>query len=185
MYALKANGFATKAAAGFLYGSPISFTGAALSSTPNTATNAFHLDSLEVFEAGAQTTYAGITVGANVKAGQTLDSYAPKPKGARDGLTYSVSALYVLGPYVVGGSFYDGQTAGSFYAGRTGEARTLSEYGVAAGGNYVIGKDLSLFVQYLYGHSHQPGAFATSAGVAGKENNTQVQVIATGATFKW
>ncbi len=36
-------------------------------------------------------------------------------------------------------------------------ARTLTEYGVAAGGNYVIGKDLSLFLQYEYGHRHQPG----------------------------
>jgi hypothetical protein len=55
----------------------------------------------------------------------------------------------------------------------------LSEYGVAVGGNYVIGKDLSLFTQYMYGHRHQPGNTALNNG------NAQVQVIALGATMKW
>jgi hypothetical protein len=64
-------------------------------------------------------------------------------------------------------------------------AHTLSEYGVAAGGNYVIGPDLSLFAQYIYGHKHQPG---NTFGVTGSTNhlgNAQVQALATGFTLKW
>jgi hypothetical protein len=49
------------------------------------------------------------------------------------------------------------------------------------GGNYVVGKDLSLFVQYLYGHKHQVGG----SGITSTKGNAQVQAIATGATFKW
>jgi hypothetical protein len=93
-------------------------------------------------------------------------------------LTYIVGANYVTGPYVVGASFFDGQSAGGYTPGAA-KGRTLSEYGVAAGGNYVVGKDLSLYLQYLYGHKHQ------IAGLTGGKNNAQVQAIGTGATFKW
>ena len=51
-------------------------------------------------------------------------------------------------------------------------ARTLSEYGVATGGNYVIGKDLSLFAQYLYGHRISPATPRIGNGTSG---NGQVQ----------
>jgi hypothetical protein len=175
-YALTANGFATKANAGIIYGAPIDYDGAKVA-----AGSALHYgyDNLSVYQVGAQTTYLGVTVGANIKAGQTLDSYSFKPKGARDALAYIIGATYVVGPYVIGGSFFDSQTAGSYVPGAK-EGRTLEEYGAAAGGNYVVGKDLSLFVQYLYGHRHQVGNTALSA-----HGNTQVQAIATGATFKW
>jgi hypothetical protein len=59
-------------------------------------------------------------------------------------------------------------------------ARTLSEYGAVVGANYVIGKDLSLFTQYMYGHRHQFGNSALNA-----HGNAQAQVIAAGGTFKW
>jgi hypothetical protein len=137
-----------------------------------------NVDSLSVLEAGAQTTYAGLTIGANIKGGQTLDGYKFKPKGTRDGLTYIVGASYVVGPYVIGGSFYDAQTAGA-YTPKSVDARTLSEYGAAAGANYVLDKDISLYIQYLYGHEHQYKA------LTGGKTNAQVQLIGTGATLKW
>jgi hypothetical protein len=175
-YAISANGFATKASAGVLYGAPISYDG------PKVATGALKsgYDNLSVYEVGAQTTYLGVTVAGNVKAGQTLDGYSFKPKGARDALAYIASISYVVGPYVVGGSFFDAQTAGNFVPGAK-QSRTLEEYGAAVGGNYVVGKDLSLFVQYLYGHKHQVGG----SGITSTKGNAQVQAIATGATFKW
>ena len=191
-YALKANGFNTKVSVGILDGSPIHYTG---------ATNpAYNLDTLQVFQAGAQTTYANlfttgdaILVGGNIKVGQTLDGYAPKPKGTRDAVAYIVGASYTVGPYVLGASFFDSQTAGSKTpaAAKASEARTLSEYGVSVGGNYVIGKDLSLYAQYMYGHSHQPGNGFAGAGTAGTpaptpaKSNTQMQLVSVGATFKW
>jgi Gram-negative porin len=173
-YAGTADGFATKVSGGFLQGSPI-----------NNSTGPQLFDDLQVYQFGAQTTYAGLTVGANIKGGQTLDGYSFKQRGTRDALAYSVGADYVLGPYVIGTSFFDSQTAGAATATNTATvARTLSEYGVAVGGNYVIGKDLSLFVQYMYDHRHQHGNTGLTEGVAGS-GNAQAQIIATGATFKW
>ena len=92
-----------------------------------------------------------------------------------------VGATYVIGPWVAGVSYFNSQTAGGYTPGAK-MARTLSEYGVAVGGNYVLSKDLSLYMQYEYGHRHQPGNANIGAGVTG---NSQVQAIATGATFKW
>ena len=180
-YALKAYGFNSKASVGFLDGNPIRYTGSIAG-----ANAAYNLDKLQVAQAGLQTTYNdlflggdAVTLGANIKWGQTLDGYAPKPKGTRDALAYIVGGNYVIGPYVIGASFFDSQTAGNQYAGKKGEARTLSEYGAAVGGNYVIGKDLSLYAQYLYGHSHQPGNSNLVNG------NTQMQLVSLGGTFKW
>ena len=180
-YAVKLGGFTNQFSVGYLEGSPINYTGI------YNAANPFRLDQLQVMQVGLQTTYKGlfmdgdaITVGANAKWGQTLDGYAPKPIGARDGVTYIVGGNYVVGPYVLGASFWDGQTAGSYNQFKAGtEARTLSEYGVSAGGNYVIGKDLSLYAQYMYGHSHQPGNANLIKG------NSQMQLVSAGATFKW
>jgi hypothetical protein len=63
------------------------------------------------------------------------------------------------------------------------EARTLSEYGIATGANYVISPNLSLFTQYMYGHRHQPGNATTT--LITPAGNTQGQSIALGATLKW
>lgn len=182
-YSLKSDDVVYKASAGLLYGAPISFSGAP--QPLGTATH-FGFDDLEVYQVGGQATFAGLTLGANLKGGQVEDGYAFKPRGARNSFTYIVGADYVIGPYVLGASYWNGQSAGGFIPGAAAPmARTLSEYGVAAGGNYVIGPDLSLFAQYIYGHKHQPG---NTFGVTGSKNtlgNTQVQALATGFTLKW
>ena len=185
-YAWKGNGFATKTSGGILYGQPVNYDGIA---APAGAAK-YGYDSLEVYQFGSQVTYAGFTLGANIKGGQVEDGYAFKPKGARDALTYIISGNYVVGPYVFGASYFNAQSAGNYIPGAK-EGRTLSEYGVAVGANYVIGKDLSLFTQYMYGHRHQIGnsAFGSTAPASGSAfgngKDSQVQVIALGATMKW
>lgn len=170
MYALKMDGFANKFSVGYLHSSPLGDIGA-----PQP------YDDMGVFQVGGQTTFMGFTVGANLKSGQVEDGYAFKPKGGRDGLAYIIGGSYTMGPYVVGASFYDEQTAGSWTtATKKTTERTLDEYGVAVGGNYVVAKPLSLFVQYLYGHEHQKGNSSLSAS-----GNGQAQVLAAGATIKW
>jgi hypothetical protein len=175
-YVWKGNGFVTKTSGGFIYGSPVDYDGIAVA----TGAAKYGYDDLEVYQLGSQVTYAGFTLGANIKGGQVLDGYSLKPKGSRDALTYMLSGNYVVGPYVIGASYFNAQSAGTYVPGAK-EGRTLSEYGVAVGANYVIGKDLSLFTQYMYGHRHQIGntTFVTNG------NNSQVQVIALGATLKW
>jgi hypothetical protein len=183
-YALKSGGVAYKASAGLLYGAPIAYSGAApIAAAPR------GYDNLEVYQIGGQVTFAGLTLGANIKGGQVEDSYSFKPKGTRDAFTYIVGASYVLGPYVLGASFYDGQSSGAYAPGSKTVARTLSEYGVAAGGNYVISPNASLFLQYEYGHKHQPGAAYAVSSTAGAYKvalgNLQAEAIAGGVTLNW
>lgn len=175
-YALKFNGAAIKTSVGYLQGSPIHYTGSVAGANAK-----YNLDTLQVLEAGAQVTYLGVTLGANVKGGQVEDAYQLKAKGGRNALGYSIGANYVVGPYIVGGSFFNEQSGGNYYKGAA-YARTLEEYGLAVGANYVISKDLNLYTQYLYDHKHQPGA--NPSGVTGSAN-AQANVVTLGATFKW
>lgn len=177
------NGYKIKAAAQILHGAPVAYTGArsALTAAPYGG-----YDSLNVYQFGGQVTFAGLTLGANIKGGQVEDNYTFKPKGARDALAYTIGGSYVIGPYIVGVSYFNSQTSGAYAQPNKGIARTLSEYGFAVGGNYVISPNLSLFTQYMYGHRHQPGNTSlTVAEGTSKRGNTQGQVIAVGATFKW
>jgi hypothetical protein len=172
-YNVKVGTFATKVSAGYLEGQPMGDIGTPQPVAP-----------LSVWQVGAQTTDTGvftdtdtITVGANIKGGAVADKYALRVRGGRNALAYIVGADYTNGPWVGGASFFDSQTAaGAGTHGNTG-GKTLSEYGVAVGGNYIVAKQLSLFVQYLYGHKH---AFNISPNF-----NNQAQAIAIGATFKW
>ncbi len=104
------------------------------------------------------------------------------PKGARNGVAYIVNGTYAIGPYVLGASFFDQQSAGAYVPGGK-VARTLDEYGVATGANYIVGKDLSLFVQYMYGPPAPAGQRAPAATAS--SGNAQMQLIETGATYKW
>jgi hypothetical protein len=182
LYTLKANDVAYKLSAGLLYGAPIAYDGNKVA----TGALKYGYDQLDVWQLGGQATYGGFTIGANVKAGQTLDGYAFKPKGARDAAAYIIGGNYVVGPYVVGASFFDSQSAGNYTPGAK-EARTLNEYGAAVGGNYVVGKDLSLFVQYEYDARKQFG----NTGINPNNPSTKVkgaaqaQIVAAGATLKW
>jgi hypothetical protein len=204
-YALSANGFVTKASVGVLYGAPIAYDGPALAA----GTSALHFgyDNLEVYEAGVQTTFAGLTVGANIKGGQVEDGYYFKPKGARDALALIIGADYVVGPFVFGASYIDSQSAGVDYPGlvdtvtvgkgteKITVGRTLDEYGIAVGGNYVISPHMSLFGQYMYDHRHQIGntaidassTFTTAGGEYAdyKKGSAQATILAAGVTVKW
>ncbi len=167
-YGVNLGGFATQVSGGYLASSPLgNLTGTQVYS------------SMGVFQAGAQTTYGGLTVGANLKSGSVEDGYAFKPRGGRNALAYTVGAVYAVGPYSVGASYFNSQTAGGWSA-TNGDARTLSEYGFATGANYAVAKPVSLFVEYMYGHAHQPGNVKLST-----KGNTQAQVVAAGATIKW
>jgi hypothetical protein len=177
------NGYKIKASADILHGAPIAYTGPA-DTLPATAPYGY--DSLNVYQFGGQVTFAGLTLGANVKGGQVEDNYTFKPKGGRDALAYIIGASYVIGPYVVGASYFNSQSSGGYTPAKAGIARTLSEYGVAVGGNYVISPNLSLFTQYEYGHRHQPGnSFGVTEVPARTKGTSQGQAIAVGATIKW
>ncbi|MBU6396798.1 MAG: porin [Rhodospirillales bacterium] len=173
-YSNVVDAFANKVSIGFLHGAPLSSTNGSYG-----AGAPYGYDELNVFEAGAQTTYAGLTVGANIKGGQLEDGYYFKPKGARNALGYIVGASYNMGPYTLGASYFNQQSSGAYVPGKTGTARTLNENGVAVGANYQLAKPIGFFIQYLYGQQHQP------TNVSGARSNVHEQVIAVGTTLKW
>jgi hypothetical protein len=95
-----------------------------------------------------------LTLGANIKGGSVADKYAFRVRGGRNGLAYIIGGVYTNGPYVVGVSYFDSQTAAA--AGINGNTadKTLDEYGLDVGANYIVAEQLSMCIQYLYGHRH-------------------------------
>lgn len=171
-YANHLDGFANKVSIAYLHGSPLGSTNGSYG--PGAP---YGYAPLRVFQGGAETHYAGLCVGANVKLGQVEDSYKLKPKGARDALGFIVGTSYNIGPYTIGASYFNQQSSGNYIPGSTTYARTLSEYGAAVGGNYQVAKPIGLFIQYDYGHQHQPSSKSAT--------NTQEQAVAVGTTIKW
>jgi hypothetical protein len=166
-----------KASVGYLHGAPINFTG------PETAVGTATrdgFDDLSVYQVGGQATFRGLTVGANVKGGQLQDNYTFKPRGGRNALGYIVGATYVVGPVVLGGNYFNEQSAGAFIPGGKAVERTLSEYGVTTAVNYVLSPALTFYVQYMYGHRHQVGNTSLNSN-----GNAQVQVLSIGSIMKW
>ncbi|MDE2239988.1 MAG: porin, partial [Rhodospirillales bacterium] len=173
-YADTMDGFANKLSVSYLHGAPLSSTNGSYG-----AAAPYGYDELSVFQAGAQTTFAGLTVGANLKYGQVEDNYAFKPKGARNALGYIVGASYVNGPYTVGATYFNQQSSGAYVPGKAGTARTLNEDGVTVGADYQLAKPLGFFIEYLYGQQHQPTT------VVGVRSNVQEQAVGAGAFLKW
>jgi predicted porin len=174
-YAGNAGAVSYKVSAGALYGHAVDRLAPGDGLEAETGFN-----SLVVYQVGGQASYAGVTFGANLKGGQVEDNYGLQPAGARNALAYILGATYQLGPAILGASYFNSQSSGAYLPNTdVTVARTLSEYGAAAGANYIINQHLNLFLQYLYGHRHQPGNAELIAG------NAQVQVIAAGGTFSW
>ncbi|MDE1897170.1 MAG: porin, partial [Rhodospirillales bacterium] len=168
-YIVKGGGFITKISAGYLEGQPLGNTAGLQEYAP-----------LSVWQIGGQTTYKGlfttsdtVTLGANIKGGAVADGYAFRLRGGRNALAYVVGGAYTTGPWVLGASFFGSQTAAA--AGSHG--KTLDEYGIAVGGNYILAKQMSLFAQYLYGHKHAYNITPNTNG--------QAQGFAAGFTATW
>jgi hypothetical protein len=186
-YSLKQGGVLSKLAVTYLHSAPINYTGTSAAAVTagvgplETSKGGRGYSDMNAYQFGTQVSYAGFTLGGNIKIGQVNDSYAFVPKGARSAFVYDLGLTYTVGPYVIGANYFDSQTAGSYDPTKyRKEARTLNENGVIVGGNYIVGKDMDLFLQYMYGHRHQYGNSQLSA-----TGNAQTQAVAMGATLKW
>ncbi|MDD2704046.1 MAG: porin [Acidocella sp.] len=181
-YTLQQYGVLARIAGTYLHSATLSYTGVSASSGPlNYTAGGRGYSDMNAYQFGAQVTYAGFTLGGNVKFGQVNDAYSFVPKGGRGAFVYDVGFAYNIGPYVIGANYFDSQTSGTYDPTRYGkEARTLNENGVIVGANYVIGKDMNVFLQYMYGQRHQYGNAQLSA-----TGNAQTQAVGMGATLKW
>lgn len=151
-----------------------------------TVANTVIYDGLNVIDAGAQVTWGGLAVGAHVDAGRFNGQWSLAPKGGRDALSWVAGASYSYGPAIVGASFFDFQSAGSWTRANTGVGQSRTEYGAAAGGTLTVAPGAFLFLSYLYGHRHQANVDLLS-GSSGYQthNNVQAQGVTIGTMLRW
>jgi hypothetical protein len=186
-YGIKQWGAAFKTSATYLHSSPLNYTG----STPLwSGYPGRSYSNMDVYQFGAQVTYAGLTLGGNIKGGSVEDDYAFRPQGARNAFAWTAGTTYTVGPYVVGVNYFQSQTAGGWTPGSK-MGRTLNENGLIVAGNYIVGKDMDIFLEYMYAQRHQAGntkigsGYINSSGTYVGSGHGQVQAIALGATLKW
>jgi hypothetical protein len=179
------------------------FTSIGTSGVPfQTAAKAALRDGLSVGVGGAQISFAGATVGGMVQGGRFNGQWGLSPKGAEDSLAWLGGASYTTGPIIVGASYYEYHSPGSFIplaASVNGAANSPGsdrrERGLAAGGTYAVAPGMSLFLSYLWGDRHQTGVNFDTGEVKGntsvlaagwsQHNLVTVQAVSLGAQLRW
>ncbi|MDR3521254.1 MAG: hypothetical protein P4L54_06520 [Acidocella sp.] len=163
------DGVGIKTSGGELIGSPLG----------NTTTTVYRKQ-LEVTQFGTTVDIGALTLGANIKYGQTNHDYEVLQPGQRKGLDYIVGATYRIHHLVFGGSIFEDWAAASHSATTHTVGQTYSSIGAALGATYEVNKNLAVFISYLYGQEHDHG----SASV-GPEGNSHQNAIGIGSALKW
>jgi len=138
---------------------------------------------------GIAVTYGGLTVGGHVQAGTYNGQYGLAPVGAPDAFAWIAGASYAIGPVIVGGSFFQYNSAGASFTNLSAAGRTVGqsrERGVAAGGTYTLLPGLSIFLDYLYGDRKESNYDLLNSTVGSTANNAvHSQLIAVGTLLRW
>ena len=138
---------------------------------------------------GLAVTYGGLTVGGHVQAGAFNGQWGLAPAGGPDAFAWIAGASYAVGPLIVGGSFFQYNSAGNSFTSLAPVYRgvgQLRERGIAAGGTYTVVPGLSVFLDYLWGDRKENG-YDLLNNVAGANTNnvTRAQVISLGTQLRW
>ncbi len=139
---------------------------------------------LSVGQIGAQVTYAGFLLGANVKFGQANNGYHFLAPGARNVLFYNLTGEYSVGPLRLAVNYFANQAAGAWAAGN-GVDRTETDYGIGVAANYGLAKGVDLYAMYLYGHRHQSGFDFVSGTPGTAYNDTNANAFTVGTVVTW
>lgn len=177
-----AMGFGFKVSGGYITASPLGNSDGAPIITGTRFTS---YKRLELYTLGGQISYAGFMLGANIKDGQVNNGYTFLLPGQRRALDYLISAEYTMGPAIIGGYYFNNQSAGAHNAATPTVARTEQDDGVAVGANYAVTKNLGLFVTYIYGQRKQLGYDFATSKPGPDYNRTHSQAIGAGASLKW
>ncbi len=165
-YTTEMDGVGLKASAGYLDASPLG----------NNSVVAVHEKNMGVAQFGAQVTYAGLAVGANVKTGAVNGGYGFLTAGQRHGTSVIVGSTYTMGPVVVGGYYLHVSDAGG-YTPTNGDSPYKTTNGVALGATYNISPHFATYAEFLYGEERQNTA---AAPIKAHQDD-----VAVGATLKW
>ena len=151
---------------------------------------------------GAQISYAGFAVGGMVQAGDYNKGFAPAPQGTDAAVAWLVGASYTTGPIIVGGSYFEFTSPGSYVPGGNASAtvnvgKERKERGLALGGTYAVAPGFSLFLSYLWGDAHQDnvnlltgqnnctGIFGSGSSSGCVKNTVTVQAVSIGTQLRW
>jgi predicted porin len=153
-----------------------------------------NLNSPQVYQAGLQATWQGLTVGANYTWGNTSFFYIPTSRGSKSMEQYFVGASYTFGPVTVGANGFWGsfaQLPGA--AGVNGAATYVNpgapmqkRYAFSVGANYRFAPGMDIVAEWTQHSTHIPGASQQGLGAcsATQVNNcadrARTQVFLTG-----
>jgi predicted porin len=163
--------------------------------TKNTVFNSEQFHGFNVGYIGLVGTIAGFSFGSSFLTGAYNNQLALEPKGgnAKNADAWIVGAEYVNGPFYVAASYYNYQYTGAWSPG-TGAAGTSTapvgqryDDAFAAGAGYALAPGMQLYVEYLYGQSHQGNVNLINGGVIGSSvgNNVHIQSLIFGSRIKW
>ena len=137
---------------------------------------------------GASVSYAGITVAGNLQHGIFNGSWQLSPAGATRSTAYSLGISYKIAQYRLGVSYFNYHSPGDYAQAALptsipGERR---EQGISAGGSYQFSKNISLYIDYLFGQRDQTG-YDFQTGLAGSalSNHMHSQTLALGGQVSW
>jgi predicted porin len=150
---------------------------------------------IDMYDAGLQVTYGGLAVGGHITGGNVNSGFGLLREGQKDSFAWLAGASYTFGQFIVGGSYYQFQYAGSQTRANNAFVGQNRDTGLAAGGTWTFAPGMNVFLSYLYGTRSAgnvnllTGAAGTTAatGAGGQRlnNNTQVQGLMVGTAFRW
>lgn len=133
---------------------------------------------LSIFDAGAQLSYMGFSVGGHVSTGTFNGSVNLSAPGEKAGTVWLVGASYSTGPWTAGIHYLNSSLPGTF-----GNGAKRIEQGVGAGVTYAWAPGVRTFVEFVHHNRKENGVdLRVGTGVANKVTGT---AIVLGQAFRW
>lgn len=136
-----------------------------------------------VGDGGLALTFAGVTVFGNALWGAYNGQVGLKPTGGVNAVSWVGGAVYNMGPFGIGASYYNVQSQGS--PAMVNKSQRYDD-ALAIGGSYVVAPGFTATFDYLWSQSHQGGVNLISNGEAATEhNNVNSQSFLVGGNIKF
>jgi len=167
---------------------------------PNPNAGVVKFKGVDAIDTGLGVTFMGASVFGHLYTGTmngTMTPQASIPGRSQNGISWVEGAMYTIGPWTVGTSFYTFQSEGNtaatalIPAGFAGAGTSIKlgnrvERGFDVGGTFNLAPGCNLFADYIIGWRHQVGNnFIDPAGSPANGNNTYVGAFLLSSVFVW
>jgi predicted porin len=134
---------------------------------------------------GLALTYGGVTVGGHLMAGRFNGQWGLAPANGPSAFAWLGGASYTFGPMIVGGSFFQYNSAGNSFQNLGPNVGQLRERGVALGGTYSLTPGVSLLLSVLYGDRKESGYDLLDQEAGNIHNVVTARLISLGTQIRW